>query len=209
MSRVTVVSLDDHEAISTGLKVLLAEQEGVEFIGATTQAAMLAPMIARLRPDVVLLDLFLGQDPTWLTCREVADTAEGPAVVIYSGYGNAQLLDRAMAAGASGYVLKDTPVADLSSILRTVREGRCYWDPSLHRQWKSARARARSTIFPERELEIIALIAEGLDNFAIAERLHISHHTVKFHIGKALTRTGEATRAGLVRVAMAEHVVST
>ncbi len=193
-----VALVDDHQVVTTGLQQVLAGSE-FEYVGASSKLVSAAQLIEQFRPDVVVLDVFVGDDDSWQLCRRLAD--RGVVVVMYSGHGNAQLLDRAMASGASGYMLKSMPLERVVEVLRAVRDRGEWWDRQLLTEWTRLKRSGGDAkeLFTDRELDIIKLIAQGLDNFEIAERLHISSHTVKFHIAKALRRTGEANRAGLVR----------
>lgn len=193
-----VALVDDHQVVTTGLQQVLAGSE-FEYVGASSKLVSAAKLIEQFRPDVVVLDVFVGDDDSWQLCRRLAD--RGVVVVMYSGHGNAQLLDRAMASGASGYMLKSMPLERVVEVLRAVRDRGEWWDRQLLTEWTRLKRSGGDAkeLFTDRELDIIKLIAQGLDNFEIAERLHISSHTVKFHIAKALRRTGEANRAGLVR----------
>lgn len=204
---IRVVLVDDHDVIHVGLESALEDHPDIHLTGNARNEEDLKELLAQSTPEVVVLDLFLCEGPSWGLCRDLKAAAPAPAVLIYSAYGNSQLLERAMNCGADGYALKSTPTDELPLIIRLLRAGENYWDPSLHQSWEQEHQRTTSRVFPPREVEIIALISQGLDNFEIAERLHLSHHSVKFHIGKALKRSGETTRAGLVRCAMDAHLL--
>ena len=197
---ITVYVVDDHDVVQLGLRTMLDATDDLRFLGASSNLAEAVAKVAAVAPDIVILDLFVGREVAWDLCRRLSREATAPAVVIFSGHGNAQLLAHAMDCGARGYLLKDTSLPLLPAALRDVAAGGQWWDPALLREWRKASARHR--LFTEPEIEIIKLIAAGADNFQIAEVLCVSTHTVKYHIAKALKRSGESNRAGLVRRAI-------
>lgn len=205
---ITIFSIDDHEIIHTGLEKMTERESDFYFVGATSDAESASSKVAALRPDIVMLDLFIGDEQGWGICRDITNSTPASKVVFYTGYGNAQLVNRAVQLGASGFILKTTSLSDLPEMLRSVvRVGQCI-DPSLLKEWvDSVRTRSKAPTFNDQEIQIITMIAAGFDNFAIAERLHLSFHTVKFHIGKMLKRSGEPNRAGLVRFAKEKFLI--
>ncbi|MGA4670800.1 response regulator [Propionibacteriaceae bacterium Y1923] len=205
---ITLFSVDDHEVIHLGLQQLASAEPDLEFLGATTDPARALDLVAGLRPDVVLLDLFIGEEQGWDTCRALTTAVPDTKVIFYSGYGNAELVDRAIRSGASGYLLKGTSLAGLPEMLRTAQRTGQALDADLLKEWMDFRRRLdeRPTLTSQ-ELDLVRLIAEGLDNHQIAEAHHLSFHTVKFHIGKMLKKTGETNRAGLVRWATERHLL--
>lgn len=204
---ISILSIDDHEAVSAGLRDIVQSTHGLVWCGSVDTLEAAVPAVAHHMPDIVLLDLFVRGERAWGTCADLAQEADGPAVAIYSAHGNAHLLDRARQLGANGYVLKSTPLRDMPKILRGISDSGSWWQPDLYRQWQRACRTDEVQLFTPRELEIIQLVAEGHDNASVAEALFISPHTVKYHLGKALRRTGEASRSGLVRRALQDHLI--
>jgi DNA-binding NarL/FixJ family response regulator len=203
-----IFSIDDHEIIHQGIERMAEREPDFVFLGATGKITNAESEVAAARPDIVMLDLFIGEDQGWSVCRDIVTSMPDTKVVFYTGYGNAQLVEKAIQLGASGFILKTSPLSDLPDMLRTVvRVGQCI-DPSLLKEWvDSRRARTKAPDFNDQEILIVSMIADGLDNYAISERLHLSFHTVKFHIGKMLKRTGESNRAGLVRFAKEKFLI--
>jgi DNA-binding NarL/FixJ family response regulator len=205
---IAIFSIDDHEIIHQGIERMAEREPDFVFLGATGKITNAESEVAAARPDIVMLDLFIGEDQGWSVCRDIVTSMPDTKVVFYTGYGNAQLVEKAIQLGASGFILKTSPLSDLPDMLRTVvRVGQCI-DPSLLKEWvDSRRARTKAPDFNDQEILIVSMIADGLDNYAISERLHLSFHTVKFHIGKMLKRTGESNRAGLVRFAKEKFLI--
>ncbi|OZC83485.1 hypothetical protein CH282_16185 [Rhodococcus sp. 06-418-1B] len=205
---IKLFSIDDHEIVHGGVELLASLDADFEFVGASSDTASAVQDVVAADPDIVLLDLFIGEEQGWPVCRQLRETLTNTHVVFYTGYGSVQLVDRAIALGASGFILKSTRTSDLPDKLRAVMTVGQFIDPGLMTAWIASHQR-RSDIpfFSEQERRIVALIADGLDNFEVAEAMHVSFHTVKFHIGKLLKRTGESNRAGLVRYAKEQFLL--
>lgn len=197
MSQIRVAVVDDHEVVAVGVAQALQDAGDFDLVCVRSALTDAASLVSEHAPQIILLDAFLGTSDSFEFCRQLSDA--GVRVIIYSGHGSAQLLDLAMRSGAVGYVLKSMPLAQLPAVLQTVAAGSEWWCPELLTEWSKQARGGGGHLFNDRELEIIALIAEGLDNFQIADRLNVTSHTVKFHIAKALRKSGETNRAGLVR----------
>ncbi|MEK6443721.1 response regulator transcription factor [Pseudonocardia sp. T1-2H] len=201
--------VDDHAIIHDGLRAVADREDDLEFAGAATEPDDAATLIEREQPDVLLLDLRLnGQDSTEL-CSLLTSRRPALTVLVFSAYGNPDLLAQAIRAGAAGYVLKDTTTARIPEILRELTRTGSYFDPRLagHLLRRSVGAPTAADSFTARELAIVGLIARGEDNHAIAEELSISSHTVKFHVTTMLRRHRLRRRAELVRLAMDLHML--
>jgi DNA-binding NarL/FixJ family response regulator len=203
-----IFSVDDHEIIHQGIERMAEREADFVFLGGTGKVSDAEGKVSAVRPDIVMLDLFIGEEQGWSVCRDIVTSMPHTKVVFYTGYGNAQLVEKAIQLGASGFILKTSTLSDLPDMLRTVmKAGQCI-DPSLLKEWvESRRNRTKALDFNDQEIQIISMIADGLDNYAISERLHLSFHTVKFHIGKMLKRAGESNRAGLVRFAKEKFLI--
>jgi DNA-binding NarL/FixJ family response regulator len=158
---------------------------------------------------VILLDLRLGSSNSFQLCRELLALEPAASVVMFTAFGNEELLDQAIASGAVGYVLKDTSTAGLPDVLRTIRRDGTYFDPRVASRVLLSRRRGGTQHPPlsDRELRIVRMIADGADNWAIAEELQLSVHMIKFHIGALLKRYGVKRRAELVRVLMERQLL--
>jgi DNA-binding NarL/FixJ family response regulator len=201
--------VDDHEIIHDGLRAMADRADDLEFAGATTRPREAVAMIARARPDILLLDLRLGEENSTDLCAELATRFPDLAILVFSAYGNAELLSQAIRAGAAGYVVKDTTTSRIPDILRELRRSGTYFDPKLAGGLlrRSVDRAGPTPPFSERELDILRGIAHGQDNHAIGERLRISSHTVKFHVTAMLRRHDLHRRAELVRLAMRMHLL--
>jgi DNA-binding NarL/FixJ family response regulator len=190
-----VFLLDDHEIFRRGVRNLLASEPDIEVIGeAGTAAAAMARMPA-LRPDVAVLDVRLPDGDGITVCREIRSALPQTACLMLTAYGDDQALLGAIMAGAAGYVSKQTCGTDLVSALRTVAAGQSVLDPFASGQ-VMARLREQTTTtdpiaaLSGQEKRVLDLIAEGLTNRQIAERMYLAEKTVKNYVSSLLTKLG-------------------
>jgi two-component system response regulator DevR len=185
--------VDDHMIVHDGLRAMADRENDLNFAGAASALTDALALVRDARPDVVLLDLRLDGESSTDLCAELTAQFPAVAVVIFSAYGNAELVAQAVRAGAAGYVLKETNTARLPDIMREVATTGTYFDPRLAGSLlrKSLTSTARPDAFNERELAIVGLIARGVNNHDIGAELNISSHTVKFHVTTMLRRHGQ------------------
>ena len=200
--------VDDHDIVLFGGEAMASREENIVFCGGAADTHGARDLIDRERPDILLLDLRLGSVNSFLLCEELRTSFPDLAIVMFTAFGNEDLLDRAIKAGAVGYVLKDTSTAGLPEVLRAVKLYGSYFDPRVaNPALLSSMGAKPHTALSERELAILRLIAEGKDNHEIAEQVQLSVHMVKFHIGTLLRRYEVKRRAELVRVLMERQLL--
>lgn len=208
---ITFCVVDDHEVVHDGLRALAGREADLEFLGAAVTAGEGEGLVARTRPDVALVDLRIGERGGGSgieLCRALTRAADAPAVVIFSAYGNRDLLAQAIDAGASGYMLKETSVSRVPEILREVVTAGSWFEPRIAGELlQRRRTSAAAATFSERDLAIVRGIGRGQSNHEIGEHLHLSSHTVKYHVASMLRRHGCGRRAELVRVAHDLHLL--
>jgi DNA-binding NarL/FixJ family response regulator len=192
---VRVYLLDDHEVVRRGLRDLL-ESEGIEVVGESGLAREAAARIPALRPDVCVLDARLPDGSGIDVCREVRSVDPDIRALILTSYDDDEALFASIMAGAAGYVLKQIGSQDLVEAVRHVAAGGSLLDPSVTARVLD-RMRSGSTQQPdelraltEREREILTLIAEGLTNRQIGERLYLAEKTVKNNVSNLLAKLG-------------------
>jgi DNA-binding NarL/FixJ family response regulator len=212
--RPSVLIVDDHAFFRTGLRSVLTEQ-GFRVVGEAPDGAAALALIERRRPDVVVMDLSLpgmsGADATREITRRFPATA---VLVVTVSTGEADVID-ALEAGAAGYLLKDALPDQIARGIQSAVDGDTPISPRVAgilveraRGWSGGRAaRAQRPELSERELDVLRLLADGLDNGAIAARLFLSSTTVKRHVSAIFGKLGvdnrvqaaiEAVRAGLI-----------
>lgn len=200
--------VDDHDIVLFGAEAMASREKDVVFCGGTADARSATDLIDRERPDILLLDLRLGSTNSFSLCKELRTKFPDLAIVMFTAFGNEDLLDKAIKAGAVGYVLKDTSTAGLPEVLRTVNRYGSYFDPRMANSALLSSMGDKSRIaLSERELTILRLIAKGKDNHEIAEQVQLSVHMVKFHVATLLRRYEVKRRAELVRVLMERQLL--
>ncbi|HKA04702.1 MAG TPA: response regulator transcription factor [Acidimicrobiales bacterium] len=195
---VTVFLLDDHEVVRRGLRELL-ETEGIEVVGEAGTAGEAFGRIHALDPDVAVLDVRLPDGDGVSVCREVRSRHPRTACLILTSFADDDALFEAIMAGAAGYVLKQIRGTDLVDAVRKVAAGQSLLDPAvtnrvLERLRRGPEVDERLAHLTEQEQRILELMAEGLTNRAIGERLHLAEKTVKNYVTSVLSKMGMARR---------------
>jgi NarL family two-component system response regulator LiaR len=207
MIRLLVV--DDHAVVRQGLRAFLRLQEGIEVVGEAANAADAIEVATTSSPDVVLLDLVMPGGGGIESLRKLLEVAPGARVLVLTSFADDAQIFAAMAAGASGYLLKDIDPQALADAIRDVHAGRPALHPSvaarLMRQGSSARI-ARDDL-TSRERDVLRLMVEGLANKQIAQRLGIGEKTIKTHVSRVLAKLGVADRTQAAVLAIREGLV--
>ncbi len=194
-SPIRVYLLDDHEVVRQGLRFLLEAAGGIEVVGESGSAEEATARIPALHPHVAVLDGRLPDGSGVEVCRQVRAVDPSIRALILTSYDDDEALFAAIMAGASGYVLKEAKGADLVGAIRLVAAGSSLIDPSLTERLLD-RIRHGPTTAPEladlteRELEMLGLIAEGLTNRQIGERMYLAEKTVKNYVSSILSKLG-------------------
>ena len=205
MSRIRVLLADDHELVCAGFRALLRELK-IDVVAEARDGAEALRLVARHKPDVVLMDIAM---PTLNGLEATAQVArEFPAVhvVILSMHANAEYARRALRAGAAGYLLKNSTAAELDFAINAVMRGESYLSPAVAKYIAAdyghgrGEPRSRDSLTP-RQLEILQLLAKGYTRRQIAERLIISAKTVDTYRAQLMEHLAIDDIAGLVRYA--------
>ncbi len=196
--RVTVFLLDDHEVVRRGLRDLL-EAEGIDVVGEAATAQEAFGRIHALDPDVAVLDVRLPDGDGVTVCREVRSRHPRTACLMLTSFADDEALFDAIMAGASGYVLKQIRGTDLVDAINKVAAGQSLLDPNvtnrvLERLRRGPEVDERLIHLTEQERHVLDLMAEGLTNRAIGERLHLAEKTVKNYVTSVLSKMGMARR---------------
>ena len=193
--RIRVYLLDDHEVVRRGLRDLLESDGDIEIVGESGSAQEATARIPALRPDVAVLDARLPDGSGIDVCREVRSVDARIKALILTSYDDDEALFAAILAGAAGYLLKQVGGNDLVDAVRRVAAGQSLIDPTL-----TARVLERLRNGPaepeelasltEQERKILTLIAEGLTNRQIGDRLFLAEKTVKNYVSSILAKLG-------------------
>ncbi|MGH2872022.1 MAG: response regulator [Solirubrobacteraceae bacterium] len=193
-----VVVVDDHLAVRRGIELVLREA-GFRIAGVAGTLAEASTLLERRRFDVALLDVNLGEESSvGLVERLLLEDPAAP-IVLYTGYTQPESgLHDAVRAGARGFVLKSSPPARLVEALRAVASGGTYVDSELAAALAEGGELSRLSSLSDRELEVLTLLADGLNGQLIAERLFLSPETVRTHVRNATAKLGARTRVQAV-----------
>ena len=193
---IRVLVVDDHPVVRQGLRSFLASREGIEVVGEAADGESAVGEAARLLPDVVLLDLAMPGDGGLDAIGRIR--AAGPAVLVLTSFSGDDQVLPAVRAGASGYLLKDVPVAELEAAIRALHAGGSWLDRSVAGTVMGEVARPQAPsgldLLTPREREVLGLLGEGLSNRQLAERLYVAEKTVKTHVSAILSKLGLADR---------------
>jgi DNA-binding NarL/FixJ family response regulator len=204
---VSVLVVDDDPLVRAGLRMILGGAGDLSVVGEAGTGADVPALVARLRPDVVLMDLHMpGVDG--LTATERLRAAPGaPEVLVLTAFEADGHVRRALRAGAGGFLLKDTPPADIVAAVRRVAAGEPVLSPEVTRRLigiavgggedRRGAARGRLGVLNERETEVAVEVGRGSANAEIAAALHLSVPTVKTHVSAALAKLGLNNRVQL------------
>ncbi|CAM5690540.1 response regulator transcription factor [Streptomyces viridifaciens] len=214
-----VVVADDQALVRIGFRLIL-ESEGIEVVAEAEDGEQAVAAVRRSRPDVVLMDIRMpGLDGLEATRRILAGGPENaPRIIMLTTFDLDHYVYAAMAAGASGFLLKDVTPEHLAAAVRLVRTGDALLAPAITRRLverfarpaaphAAAPHRELATLTP-RELEVMSLLARGLSNAELAARLQLSEATVKTHVARILGKLGLRDRAQVVVAAYETGLVS-
>jgi DNA-binding NarL/FixJ family response regulator len=199
MERISVVLVDDHEVVRRGVRDLLSVEPDIEVIGEASTVAEALARIPALRPDVAVLDVRLPDGNGVALCRDLKSSMPALNVLMLTSFSDDDALFDAILAGASGYVLKHIGGDDLVDAIRRVGTGGSLLDPDVTAQ-VLARLRTPPVEDPvlqsltDQERRILDLIAEGLTNRQIAERMFLAEKTVKNYVSSILAKLGMERR---------------
>ena len=198
-ARVRIFLLDDHEVVRRGIAELLAAVPGFEVVGEAGTVADALPRVLAARPDVAVLDARLPDGSGIDVCRDIRSALPSTHCLILTSYDDHDALFAAVLAGASGYVLKEVRTSGLVDAIRQVALGRSLIDPAvtsevMERVREGEKVDERLASLSQREREVLALIAEGLTNRQIGERLFLAEKTVKNYVSSLLAKLGMKRR---------------
>lgn len=215
MSKIRVLLVEDHTIVRKGLRYLLEAQEAIEVIGEAEDGREAVEKAARLRPDVVLMDIAMPGLNGLEATRQIKTRFPEIKVLVLSMHTAEEYVLQVLGAGASGYVVKKAALAELILAIRAVYRGECFLSPLIARQviegyMQQAEGKAQEDRYDqltEREREVLQLIAEGHLNREIAERLHISVKTVEAHRAHVMAKLDIHSTAGLTQYAIHKGVI--
>lgn len=216
MKTIRVLIADDHAIVRKGLRAVIGNKHDMQVVGEARDGEEAVAQVRALKPDVILMDLVMPVKTGVDAIREIRRSDAEARIVVLTSFGDDDLVLSAIKAGARGYLLKDSLPSELIEAIRSVSRGESSIDPAVAQALvmklgQTEECRPPSVQLTEREVEVVKLIAHGLSNEIIAQRLYIGEGTVRGYVSNILeklhleSRTQAALyaiRAGLVRLNM-------
>jgi NarL family two-component system response regulator LiaR len=207
---VRILIVDDHAMLRRGLRFFLKGFDDLELVGEAASGREALALCAQLEPDVVLMDMLMpemdGAEATRLLRAQHPDVQ----VIALTSFQEQDLIERALQAGAIGYLLKNVAADDLAQAIREAHAGRSTLAPEATEVLIQATRSKPSPVdygLTDRECEVLALLIQGLSNAEIAERLVISLATAKFHVRSILGKLGVSSRTEAVALALQQKLI--
>ncbi|MDW7982521.1 MAG: response regulator transcription factor [Thermomicrobium sp.] len=199
-----IAIIDDHEIVRSGLKHILEGDPAFEVVGEAADGPSGVAMVDAQRPDVVIVDVRLPSMHGDDVCRLIRERAPTVRILVLSAFGEEELVHRCLMAGAQGYVLKDIVHFDLKKSLLAVARGEAVLDPRVATvvldRLRNREGASEIPLSPH-QVSVLRLMAQGLSNREIAERLFLSENTVKGYVQEVLRRLGARNRLEAVMIA--------
>jgi NarL family two-component system response regulator LiaR len=205
---IRVLLVDDHPVVRQGLRALLSTHEGIEVVGEADDGEAAVAAADRLSPDVVLMDVVMPGLDGVEALRRIGERRPQTRVVMLTSYADERRAMEAVDAGASGFLLKDASPRDVAAAIRAAHRGEAVLHPAVAAKLLAERRRppAAHADLTARELDVLRLIARGLQNKQIAAQLHVSEKTVKTHVSAILRKLGVTDRTQAAMYAVRERL---
>ncbi len=206
---IRVMLVDDHTMVRRGLATFLKAFDDLELVGEAADGDAAIQLCARIRPDVVLMDLVMPDVDGVTATRAIRQRFPLVQVIALTSFKDEKLVQNALQAGAIGYLLKDVSADQLAQAIRAARAGRVTLSPEAAQALVQAAAQPPlpGHDLTERERAVLALMVEGLNNTEIAEKLVVSPATIKSHVSHVLAKLGVTSRTEAVALAVRYHLV--
>ncbi|MGW5863106.1 response regulator [Streptomyces sp. NPDC055239] len=214
MNPIRVLLVDDDPLVRAGLSFMLGGADDIEIVGEAADGTQVPPLVAELRPDVVLMDIRMPTMDGLAATEALRGRPDAPEVIVLTTFHADEQVLRALRAGAAGFVLKDTPPAEIVAAVRAVAAGEPVLSPTVTQQLitqvtgvdpqqgRRERALERLALLGEREREVAVAVGRGASNADIAAELYLSVATVKAHVSRVLTKLDLNNR---VQIALLAH----
>ena len=211
---IRILIIDDHPVVRYGLKHMLESEADIEVVGDLDDVHGVAELLTELQPDVVLLDLELGDTHGVDALRYFREEAPGVRVIIYTSHDEEERIIQAAELGVDGYLLKGSPKEEIISAVRSVNEGGTAIESTVaaklmhHMNKRSAKDEQPLVQFSKRETQVLELLSGGKTNRDIGATLFISESTVKFHVHAILSKLNAGNRTEAVSIAVQHGVIT-
>ena len=206
---IRVMLVDDHTMVRRGLAAFLKVFDDLELAGEAESGRAAIQLCADILPDVILMDMVMPDMDGAAATRAIRQQFPHVQVIALTSFKEGDLVKNALEAGAIGYLLKDISADELVRAIRAAHAGRATLSPEAAQSLVETanQPAAPGQDLTERELEVLALMVEGLNNTQIAGRLTVSSSTIKSHVSNILSKLGVASRTEAVTLALRNHII--
>jgi NarL family two-component system response regulator LiaR len=207
--RIKVVIADDHALVRSGLETILLLYDDIELVAQAENGAEAVSLCEEIQPDVVLMDMIMPGMDGGAATREILRRCPGTRVLVLTSFSEEGLIESALNAGAIGYLMKNISGDQLAVAIRGADAGKPTLAPEATEalMQRGAMPVALGNDLTARERQVLALLADGLSNTAIAARLVISLSTVKSHVSSIITKLGASSRTEAATIAVRQRLV--
>jgi len=207
--RIAVMVVDDHTVVRNGIRFSLLAFDDMELVGEAENGEEALRLCHEVQPDVILMDMLMPGMDGAATTRAILERYPYIRVIALTSFREGNLVEEALQAGAISYMLKDAAVDELADAIRLACSGQSTLAPAAAQALAQEAVRSSDLGFDltERQLEVLALIVEGLSNAQIAERLTISLPTARFHVSTILSKLGATNRAEAAALAVKHRLI--
>jgi two-component system, NarL family, response regulator LiaR len=217
LTPIRVLIVDDHDLFRLGLTTILRAESDIEVVAQASRGRLGVQLALELHPTVTLMDIRLPDMTGIEAMRAIIEQDPGARIIALTVATSEEVVEAAVMAGACGYVAKETPVDDVLSAVRAAANGEAWLSPRAaeavlnrlrrEREHVKSGAEAPADLLSPRELDVLRLVAQGLENSEIAAELHISPRTAKNHLSNVLTKLGVSNRVQAATYAVRHGIV--
>ncbi|HMA38218.1 MAG TPA: response regulator transcription factor [Chloroflexia bacterium] len=205
---IRVLIAEDQRIVREGIVALLEDEEEIAIVGEAADGREAVALFARLRPDVVLMDLQMPVLDGVAATQQILAQAPGAGILVLTTYATDEFIFQALRAGARGYLLKDVSAEELLAAIRAVAAGQTQLAPAIAARLVAGMSRGGPEALTPRELEVLTLLGQGHSNAEIAAALTIAPRTAKVHVQNILSKLGVTNRTEAVGVALRRRLIS-
>ncbi|CAG1013995.1 Response regulator protein VraR [Anaerolineales bacterium] len=207
-NKIRIMLVDDHAVVRSGLGAFLSVNPDLELVGEAENGEQAVVRANLLKPDVILMDLMMPVMDGVAATQAIKKQNPQIQIVALTSFQEDELVQNALKAGAVGYLMKNVTARELAAAIKAAKEGKMTLSPEAAQALVRANQQAEETeTLTEREIEVLKLMVDGLNNAEIAERLVISLSTVKYHISNILMKLGVDNRVSAVSLALQRKLV--